>query len=649
MDNKRLVVALCAALAVTGACDSAPTDSNPAEPIEQPEELAEVEEEVVERFTQVEADEAAAVPTDSANGPTPDEPADLAKNEVLEKKLAVGGEGTEANDLALERGGKTSGSSSGEVHALGNLSSIGSRGGSGKGIGGLGLGGVGRGGGGSAYGVGVGARGSASVPRIRAGSVQVRGRAAHQFATGTGASPVPSRDPASNTEEYTNHGVNRFVDASEDAKSTFAIDVDTGSYTIARRKLQNGMRPPKAAVRVEEFVNYFGYDYRPPTNGDSFAVYLEAAPTPLAGVSDRYLLRVGVQGKKIRDEDRKPVHLTFLVDVSGSMRQADKIGLVKRSLRFLTQNLEPTDTVAIATYAGNTRKVLDRTSAADSARIIDALDQLHAGGSTAMSDGLSLAYGLAMKGFQPDHENRVIVLSDGDANVGSRNHSDILEEISKYVKKGVTLSTVGFGMGNYRDTLMEQLANKGNGNYSYIDSMREAEKVFGQQLDGTLQVIAKDVKIQVEFNPAAVARYRLVGYENRDIADKDFRNDKVDAGEIGAGHTVTAIYEIDLAAPMGDLPDDFATVRVRNKTPRGTKAVERAFSLKKGDVKTKLSQASKDYQFAAAVVAFAEKLRESPYARDISYDLIEEIAAASTRGKSERKELVELVRKARAI
>jgi Ca-activated chloride channel family protein len=541
----------------------------------------------------------------------------------------------------------------------------------GAGAGGIGLQGAATGGGGSAglgniqgmgkvgtgtgYGRGAGSLGSrrTSAPivrvgsaQVRVGSAQVRGRSAQQFGT-TNTPPAP--DPQRSAEQYTNHGVNKFVDASEDAKSTFAIDVDTGSYTIARRKLQNGALPPKAAVRVEEFVNYFSYSYRPPTNGDPFAVYLEAAPTPLAGVSDRYLLRVGVQGKKIRDEDRRPVNLTFLVDVSGSMRSHDKISLVKQSLKFLTENLQPTDTVAIATYAGNTRKVLDRTAVTEKSTILDAVDGLGAGGSTAMNDGLKLAYGLAMKDFDAAHENRVIVLSDGDANVGPRTHSDILKEIASYVKKGVTLSTVGFGMGNYQDTLMEQLANKGNGNYSYIDSMKEAEKVFGQQVDGTLQVIAKDVKIQVEFNPAAVARYRLVGYENRDIADKDFRNDKVDAGEIGAGHTVTAIYEIDLAAPVGDLPSNIATVRVRNKTPRGTKAVERAFSLASSDLKTKLSQTSKDYQFAAAVVAFAEKLRESPYAEKISYDLIEEIATASTRGKSQRKEFVQLVKKARAI
>ncbi len=632
--NKRFIVAICAAVAITGACD----DSNKKS--ESPVERTEIEaEEVDEGLEGEEESEELVLEGDKGEesvGPVSGD-AEAVGPPAENDRLATG----PMKDVFADQDAPGS-----NIKALGNLQGSADA----QGLGGLGLSGSARGGGGisSGYGYGKGASnlGSrrVSVPQVRIGSVQVRGRGA------VGRPQVaPMPDPVRSSEEYTNHGVNKFVDASEDSKSTFAIDVDTGSYTIARRKLQSGALPPKAAVRVEEFVNYFSYDYRPPTNGDPFAVYLEAAPTPLAGVSDRYLLRVGVQGKQIRDEDRKPVHLTFLVDTSGSMRSHDKIALLKQSLSFLTENLEPSDTVAIATYAGNTRKVLDRTPAAKKSKILDAIDSLGAGGSTAMNDGLKLAYGLAMADFNADHENRVIVLSDGDANVGPRTHSEILDEISSYVKKGVTLSTVGFGMGNYRDTLMEQLANKGNGNYSYIDSMKEAEKVFGQQLDGTLQVIAKDVKIQVEFNPKAVARYRLVGYENRDIADKDFRNDKVDAGEIGAGHTVTAIYEIDLAAPIGDLPDNVATVRVRNKTPRGTKAVERAFPLAKSDVKTNLRDASKDYQFAAAVVAFAEKLRESPYAEKISYDLIEEIAAATTRGKSTRKEFVSLVQKAKTI
>lgn len=683
MSKNAYLVALCAALAVVVGCDTAPPNSNhqserdsveesPAEaPVEGPAEAPgeSVTSAALERSSEPTAAERApaseaAAETKSVEDGKKESGAvplkDAFKNsDGFDAKMKAA-TSADSGELELGRGAGGIGSRSEESKETGDLqASAGTKGGAGVALGATGRGGGGVGVGriqgmgkvesGSGYGKGSASlRGTVEtgVPAVRTGKVTVNGRTASGYAArGHRGSPTPA-DPRATSEQYTDHGVNKFVDASEDAHSTFSIDVDTGSYTIARRKLQNGSLPPKAAVRVEEFVNYFDYSYRPPTNGDPFAVYLEAAPSPLAGTSERYLFRVGVQGKEIRDSERKPVHLTFLVDVSGSMGSADKIGLVKRSLKFLTNNLQPTDSVAIATYAGATQTILGRTDVTQKAKILKAIDKLSAGGSTAMNDGLKLAYQLAMNDFDAAHENRVIVLSDGDANVGPRRHSEILDEVATYVEKGVTLSTVGFGMGNYRDTLMEQLANRGNGNYSYIDSISEAEKVFGEQLDGTLQVIAKDVKIQVEFNPKAVARYRLVGYENRDIADKDFRNDAVDAGEIGAGHTVTAIYELDLAVPADELPEEIATVRVRNKTPRGSKAIERAFPLTKSSVQKTLRNASKDYQFAAAVVAFAEKLRESPYATGISYGLIEEIAAASTRNDADRKELVALVQRA---
>ena len=446
-------------------------------------------------------------------------------------------------------------------------------------------------------------------------------------------------------EQYEHHGFNEFKETSEDARSTFAVDVDTGSYTVSRRKLNSGRLPPPAAVRVEEFVNYFDYDYPEPDSG-AFGVHMEAAPSPFSQDDNRHLMRVGVQGKEITRAERKPVHLTFLVDVSGSMSSRDKLGLAKESLRILTNNLQEGDTVALATYAGRVAKILEPTGVDDKERILGALDRLEAGGSTAMNSGLELAYNMAMESFHPEHVNRVVVVSDGDANVGPASHEQILDEIQSYVDKGVRLSTVGFGTGNYQDTMMEQLANNGNGNYFYIDSRKEARRVFDKQVNGTLQIIAKDVKIQVEFHEDVVPRYRLIGYENRDIKDKNFRDDSVDAGEIGAGHTVTALYELEVdKQAQGKL----ATVRVRHKTPRGEEADEQAFPYRSDQLHTSLDEASRDFQFAAAVGGFAELLRESPYAQDLSYGLVEEVASASTKGREARRELVQLVRKAKRM
>ena len=455
--------------------------------------------------------------------------------------------------------------------------------------------------------------------------------------------PRPVDDRVSNTEDYKNYGVNDMTATSEDNLSTFSIDVDTGSYTIARRKLQSGQTPPASSVRVEEFVNYFRYDYPDPDSGP-FAVHMEGAPSPFDSTGKRKILRIGVQGDRISRTERKPVHLTFLVDVSGSMSSRDKLGLAKKSLEVLTNNLREGDTVAIATYAGRVAEILPPTGVENRGRIMTALDSLNSGGSTAMNSGLELAYKLALKDYHRDHVNRVIVLSDGDANIGPSSHRDILERIRHFVDEGVTLSTIGFGMGNYKDTMMEQLANKGNGNYYYIDSMDEARKVFGEQVDGTLQVIAKDVKIQVEFDKDQVESYRLIGYENRDIADKDFRNDAVDAGEIGAGHTVTALYEV---VTKDGTDGKLGTVRVRHKEPQGANAKEQAFTLSSDDFRTDLRESSKDFQFAVAVAGFAEILRNSPYAEHISLALVEELAQGATlSGQADRQEFIALVKRA---
>ena len=464
--------------------------------------------------------------------------------------------------------------------------------------------------------------------------------------------PEPSAqpDPSAHADEapFKHHGTQAMVDTAKERFSTFAADVDTGSYTIMRGQVRAGVLPPAASVRVEEFVNFFRYSYPAPAQG-AFSVALEAAPSPFVAQADRYVMRVGVQGKVLSAQERKPVHLVFLVDVSGSMNRHDKLGLAKEALKVLTNNLRPEDTVAIATYASGSRVVLEPTGIKEKAKILAALDDLRAGGSTAMNDGLGLAYKLALTHYKRDHIHRVIVMSDGDANVGPSGHQAILKEIKKYVDEGVTLSTIGLGMGSYRDQLMEQLANQGNGNYYYIDSMQEANRIFSEQIDGTLQVIAKDVKLQVEFNPEAVAQHRLIGYENRVMTKEEFRDDQKDAGEIGAGHTVTALYEVVLkpASPQQPL---LATVRVRHKTPQGHEASEASFELRRAELRSKLSQASADLQFATAVAAYAELLRGSPYAKGLSYDLVYEVAQASaTSAQADRQEFLGLVKQAKTI
>ena len=445
------------------------------------------------------------------------------------------------------------------------------------------------------------------------------------------------------TEQYVDHGVRQWEDASKDALSTFSIDVDTASYTIARRKLREGRLPPASSVRTEEFINYFTYNYTPPTQA-AFNVSLEATPSPFE--KNLTLLRVGIKGREVTAKTRKPVHLTFLVDISGSMTSRDKMGLVKQSLRFLLDQLQDGDTVALCTYAGAVREVLPPTPMAQRAKIHAALENLKTGGSTAMSSGLQLAYKLAYTNFKGNSVNRVIVCSDGDANVGNTEHGGILKSIKHYAEEGVTLSTIGFGMGNYKDHRMEQLANKGNGNYFYIDAIDQAKRIFGEKMMGTLQVIAKDVKIQVEFDPKAVKKYRLVGYENRDIADKDFRNDKVDAGEIGAGHTVTALYEVDVSNPKVA----WATVRVRWKKPQGVKAAEKAFPINPSLMKKSFEETGPDFKRAVSAAALAENLRKSPFAESWTMAKARALAQkALSRENKEELELIELIDKSATL
>jgi Ca-activated chloride channel homolog len=446
-------------------------------------------------------------------------------------------------------------------------------------------------------------------------------------------------------EKYVDHGKNPWTLAAKDRLSTFSADVDTASYTIGRRKLEEGSLPPSASVRVEEYVNFFKYSFGQPSSGSPFAVVMEAAPSPLH--KGNHIVRIGIATKAKSTDERKPAHLVFLVDVSGSMASEDKLPLAKRALGILTSSLTGADTVSIVTYAGDTRVVLEPTAVDVKGRgkILAAIDTLRSGGGTAMGSGIDLAYARAVKSIKPGHVSRVVVLSDGDANVGAHSHDGILKLISSRVKEGVTLSTVGFGMGNYNDHLMEQLANKGNGNNFYIDSLDEAKRVFERELTANLEVVAKDVKLQVDFDPALVARYRLVGYENRDVRDEDFRNDKVDAGEIGAGHQVTALYEVELTAKGKQTRLPLGAIRIRHKAPDGTNATEAAFAMAGGPAAS-FASASQDFRFAFAVAAFADVLRGNPDARDWSLVAIADMAKKAAGTDPDRKQLVALVERA---
>ncbi|MCB9780750.1 MAG: von Willebrand factor type A domain-containing protein [Alphaproteobacteria bacterium] len=455
------------------------------------------------------------------------------------------------------------------------------------------------------------------------------------------------------SEQYTDHGVNPYTLVEDDAQSTFSIDVDTASFTVARKKLEAGVLPPQEAIRVEEFVNWLDYDYAAPAADSSvpFAVHMDAMPDPFR--PGRHIMRVGVQGKEVSRDERPPLHLTFLVDVSGSMSSPDKLPLAKQSLHMLVDSLREDDTIALATYAGRTAKILDPTSAADKGRIHAAIEALNSGGGTAMSSGLDLAYGMAWDSFEAGHENRVIVLSDGDANIGRTSFDEMLSQIKGYADRGVTMTTIGLGMGNYKDTLMEQLSNKGDGNNFYIDSQDAAQRIFVDELGGTLVTIARDVKIQVEFNDDAVHAYRLIGYENRDIADADFRNDKVDAGEVGAGHDVTALYEVIL---KDGYTRDLATVRLRWEQPGadvdqgGQAATERSFKFRDRALAERSDMAARDLRMAYTSATFAEILRNSPGAQELSLDALIAFGKTSARrGEDDDQELIGLMQTARDL
>ena len=469
-----------------------------------------------------------------------------------------------------------------------------------------------------------------------------------------------------NTEEYNTIVENEFLDALSNPLSTFSIDVDAASYSNARRFIQDGQLPPKDAVRVEEFINYFDYDYPQPKDDHPFAVFTELGTCPWN--ENNYLLHVGIKGRELADEERTNCNLVFLLDVSGSMEPENKLPLVKKAFKFLVNNLQDNDKISIVVYAGSAGLVLPTTLGNEKTKITSVLDNLHAGGSTAGGAGIQLAYKIAKENFIDGGNNRIILATDGDFNVGVSNTSELIEMIEKKREEGIFLTILGFGMGNYKDGRLEELADKGNGNYYYIDNILEAKKVFDHDLMGTLFTIAKDVKMQIEFNPVKVAMYRLIGYENRLLKKEDFDDDKKDAGELGAGHTVTALYEIvpaktantyeereDLKYQISKLTymaknsDELLTLKLRYKPPK--EDVSKLITSVVRDKVNSIESASKNFNFSAAVAGFAMLLRESQFKGNNDFSSIEELAVNSL-GKDlygYRDEFVSLVKRAKKL
>lgn len=455
---------------------------------------------------------------------------------------------------------------------------------------------------------------------------------------------------------FEDYGINGFVDAAQDHLSTFAVDVDTGSYTVMRNYLNQELLPPPEAVRVEEFVNYFDYGYANPAANQTFAITLDAAPAPFVNEATHRLLRVGIQGYAIPADERQDAVLTFVIDVSGSMQQENRLGLAQRSLKLMVDALRPTDAVGIVIYGSDAQVQLPTTSVADKETIFAAIDALGSNGSTNAEAGLKLGYDLAWRNFNPAAINRVVLVSDGVANVGQTGPAAILETISQYAEQGITLTSVGMGMGNYNDVLMEQLADQGDGFYAYVDTIEEAQKLFVDDLTSTLQTIAKDAKVQVDFNADAVLGYRLVGYENRAVADDDFRNDEVDAGEIGAGHSVTALYEVMLADGELAANANIATVYLRWHDVTTNEVLETAQALTVQEMADSFTESTPSFQLAATVAAFGETLRQSEAGYNISLtDLLAEaqridtLLTTSQGPDADVTELVDLVWRAQQL
>ncbi len=465
--------------------------------------------------------------------------------------------------------------------------------------------------------------------------------------------------PIDNSNEEYNHFVeNEFLTSSDKPLSTFSIDVDNASYSNVRRYLNNYQMPPKDAVRIEEFINYFDYDYPQPNSVDPFSINTEISDCPWN--NENKLVHIGLQGYELPKAQMPPSNLVFLLDVSGSMSAQNKLPLLKKAFKLLVQQLRQEDKVSIVVYAGASGLVLSPTSGSDKHKIISALDKLKSGGSTAGAAGINLAYQTAESTFIKNGNNRIILATDGDFNVGTSGNAALVKLIEEKRKSGVSLSILGFGMGNYKDGKMEQIANNGNGNYAYIDNFQEAKKVFVQEMGGTLHTIAKDVKLQIEFNKNYVKEYRLIGYVNRKLKDEDFANDKKDAGDLGAGHTVTALYEIiptrnaakknflnRVFKKSNQAEENWMTVKLRYKKPDGKKS--KLLKVKATNKNVALSSASNNFRFSAAVASFGMLLRDSKFKGDADYDKVLKMAQVSL-GKDEfgyRNEFLELVKKAK--
>jgi Ca-activated chloride channel homolog len=471
-----------------------------------------------------------------------------------------------------------------------------------------------------------------------------------------------------NTEDYDRIVENRFLAATQNPLSTFSIDVDEAAYSNVRRYINNGSIPPAGAVRIEEMINYFDYAYPQPTNEEPFSVNTELSECPWN--AQHRLVHIGLQGKEIPIQNLPNANIVFLIDVSGSMEEPNKLPLVKASMNLLADQLRTDDKVAIVVYAGNAGLVLPATGGANKIAIKEAIDQLQSGGSTAGGEGIQLAYKVARENFIKGGNNRIILATDGDFNVGASSDDELVSMIEKERKSGIFLSVLGYGMGNYKDNKIQQLADKGNGNHSYIDNINEARKVLVSEFGSTLFTIAKDVKLQIEFNPAKVQAYRLIGYENRVLAAEDFNDDKKDAGELGSGHTVTALYEVILTGvksefitkvddlkyqpvknsnPVTSGGDELMTIKLRYKKPDSE--VSKLIVHPVTDSHLALTNTSDNFRFSAAVASFGMLLRNSDFKQNANFPQVISLAksAKGTDANGYRQEFINLVQAAGSL
>jgi Ca-activated chloride channel family protein len=478
-------------------------------------------------------------------------------------------------------------------------------------------------------------------------------------------SPMSPPLPPPDREQYTKFDDNPIKAVAQEPVSTLSVDVDKGSYANVRRMLKQGKLPPKDAVRVEEMINYFNYNYPiPKEKNPPFSVMTEVAPTPWN--PNTVLLHVGLQGHKIQHDALPPMNLVFLIDVSGSMDSPERLPLLKSAFSLLTNQLRAQDKVAIVVYAGAAGLVLESTAGDNKAKILNAINNLHAGGSTNGGQGIQLAFSVAEQALIPNGVNRVLLATDGDFNVGTTSFEALKDFVASKRSTGVALTTLGFGMGNYNDRLVKQLADAGNGNYAYIDTLNEAQKVFNEEMSATLFTIAKDVKVQIEFNPDLVSEYRLIGYEQRLLKREDFSNDKVDAGEIGAGHSVTALYELALKGsggerleklryqssekPVKSNANELAFLRLRYKLPKDEQSQLLEFPIKRQEIES-ANKTTDAFRFSAAVAGFGQLLRGSNYLMNFGYEQVRELAQNSTTSDpyGYRGEFLQLIGLAQAL